>query len=152
MKLNSRIQRYCVALASLLIGTFVCYRQPIVRTFFPPARLPKAAAIDLTLVGRFYDGDGMAVNRNLYLRNDGTYYCKWTGCLGDYGSSVGEWGRIGSTVYICTHESKGMFTHTPLSNLQILNDGARLFDYSGSCFKQRNLTATASETAIQNNR
>lgn len=43
------------------------------------------------LVGRYDCGDGLGYNLHLELAQDGTYTCRWTGCLGQYGSAAGTW-------------------------------------------------------------
>lgn len=78
------------------------------------------------LNGDYYQGDGLGYNLHLTLENDGTFTCQWTGCLGDYGSTSGEWSRSGRHITVNPTDSSGMFKDTPLGNMTILKrDGGR---------------------------
>ncbi|TWU44632.1 hypothetical protein Poly51_59010 [Rubripirellula tenax] len=135
MHITRKLRAY-VALAALVVGTLVWFRGPIIEALNPPTPLPSAAVADPALVGHYYDGDGLGVNLTLNLHPDGTFQCSWTGCLGDYGSTAGKWGRIGQTVHISVSTSQGMFTQKPLQDLKVTDSGSTLFGYNGFSFAE----------------
>jgi hypothetical protein len=114
-----------------------CFSQRISLALWPTDPVPANSFADPMLVGRYYDGDGLGVNLNLSLRGDGTYSCSWTGCLGDYGSTQGNWGRLGDTIHISPTKLDGMFKRKPLGNLQVSDrvGGRQLFGYNGFSFE-----------------
>lgn len=85
-----------------------------------PPPLPAATAVDDSLVGAYYQGDGLGYNLRLSLQPNGEFSCSWTGCLGDYGSTKGIWGRSGDTVVVSAAKSDGMFLDSPLTNMRIV--------------------------------
>ena len=76
------------------------------------------------IAGGYYRGDGLGFNLHLELVPDGTFECKWTGCLGEYGNSSGRWSQVGDQVSTTTLASDGLLTSSPLGNLQVLEDGS----------------------------
>jgi hypothetical protein len=74
----------------------------------PPTTLPADGVIDRGLVAEYYGGDGLGYNLALSLRVDGTFSCKWTGCLGDYGNASGVWSRSADRVSFVSREATGM--------------------------------------------
>ncbi len=85
-----------------------------------PKLLPSNVRPDVTLAGSYYQGDGLGFNLHLDLAADGHFTCKWTGCLGEYGSTQGRWGRDGDKILIAEIRSTGMFKDSPLGNMQIV--------------------------------
>jgi len=74
----------------------------------PLTGLPAGGAVDRDLVAEYYTGDGLGYNLVLPLLDDGTFSCKWTGCLGDYGSADGVWSRSADRVSFVSREATGM--------------------------------------------
>jgi hypothetical protein len=74
----------------------------------PPTALPADGVADRGLVAEYYGGDGLGYNLLLSLREDGTFSCKWTGCLGDYGNASGVWSRSGDRVSFVSRQATGM--------------------------------------------
>jgi hypothetical protein len=70
-----------------------------------PTTLPAGGVIDRHLVADYYTGDGLGYNLLLSLREDGTFTCKWLGCLGDYGHATGNWARAGDRVIFVNRDS-----------------------------------------------
>jgi hypothetical protein len=126
-----------VSLAVVLVAASISYYSRALSFFTQLTEsLPNHAFVDATLVGHYYDGDRLTANRNLTLKADGTFYCTWTGCLGDYGSTQGNWGRVGNTVHLVATELDGMFKQKPLGNLIVSDndEGLRLFRFNGYAF------------------
>lgn len=71
------------------------------------------------LVGSYYRGDGLGLNLHLALNKDGTFECRWTGCLGEYGKSSGRWS--GDERHIKTHAevAEGMLKDRPVGDLEV---------------------------------
>lgn len=86
----------------------------------PVEPLPEAATVDANLVGDYYMGDGLGVNQRLTLKPNGKFHCNWTGCLGDYGSTTGRWGRDGDTIYVSASNATDMFLRSPLENMKLV--------------------------------
>jgi len=75
-------------------------------------------------VGSYYQGDGLGYNLHLTLKNDGSFTCQWSGCLGDYGATSGTWAHDGDKITVSTTKSSGMFSDRPLGNMTIVkHDG-----------------------------
>jgi hypothetical protein len=59
-----------------------------------PSGTPEEKVQDVdcsTLSGAYVLGDGEGYNLRLTLKQEGEFDCTWRGCLGDYGTAVGEW-------------------------------------------------------------
>ena len=82
--------------------------------------LPESAWVDGTLVGDYDMGDGLGVNQRLTLKSNGRFHCNWTGCLGDYGSTAGDWGRDGDMIYVSASTATDMFLRSPLKNMKLV--------------------------------
>lgn len=74
----------------------------------PPTTLPAHGVVDRGLVAEYYGGDGLGYNLSLSLRDDGSFSCKWTGCLGDYGNASGVWSRSADHVSFVSRQATGM--------------------------------------------
>jgi hypothetical protein len=74
----------------------------------PPTTLPADGVPDGGLVAEYYGGDGLGYNLVLSLREDGSFSCKWTGCLGDYGNASGVWSRSADRVSFVSRRATGM--------------------------------------------
>jgi hypothetical protein len=57
---------------------------------------------------RWYRGDGLGYTITLILGEDGTYDARWSGCLGEYGSSKGVWVDQGSEISLAAEHEAGM--------------------------------------------
>jgi hypothetical protein len=77
------------------------------------------------LVGEYYQGDGLGHNLHLTLKEDGTFDCQSTGCVGNYGSTSGTWSRSGKRITMNAIESSGEFEDSPLGNMTIVTHGGR---------------------------
>ena len=77
----------------------------------------KAAA----LVGEYRVGDGLGFNLRLIFKDDATFECTWTGCLGESGRSSGEWfiGEGGLNLNVA--KADGMLEKQQLNHLQIVS-------------------------------
>ena len=121
------LKRIALVSACLLTLGFVAYSLDVHHLaklyLTPAAALPCSADLDADLAGNYYFGDGLGVNQRLTLREDGTFHCDWSGCLGDYGSASGTWER-GELLYVSTSTADGMFLRSPIENMTILvHDG-----------------------------
>ena len=101
------------------------------------------------LIGTYYRGDGTGYNLALTLKSTGQFNCRWTGCLGVYGSSTGTWKVDGDEIQISTLTAKGMMEDKPIGTLKvstnlgktilIQNNDREFFDEHGpsrySCFQ-----------------
>jgi hypothetical protein len=74
----------------------------------PPTTLPADGEPDRALAAEYSCGDGLGYNLVLTLLDDGTFTCKWTGCLGDYGAAKGLWSRSADRVTFVSREATGM--------------------------------------------
>ena len=74
----------------------------------PPAALPADGVVDRGLVAEYYAGDGLGYNLAMSLHEDGTFSCKWTGCLGDYGNASGVWSRSADRLSFVSRQATGM--------------------------------------------
>ena len=102
-------------------------RPSIVKTtviFLSPSgtREEKVQDVDcFTLSGAYVLGDGEGYNLRLTLKREGEFDCTWRGCLGDYGSTVGEWRLDKNGLKLSTKKSEGMLKDWPLSPLTIIS-------------------------------
>ncbi|MFO0941408.1 MAG: hypothetical protein U0930_11635 [Pirellulales bacterium] len=109
-----------IGLIAAIFGSGVFYWHGVQNTPVFQNALPDTALIDQSFVGSYYCGDGLGFNQVLDLNTDGTFNCSWHGCLGDYGSTTGIWGRKEQHVYLATRTASGMFETSPLSDLGIV--------------------------------
>ncbi len=89
----------------------------------PPTTLPTGDLVDRTLVAEYYSGDGLGYNLHLALHEDGTFTCKWTGCLGDYGRANGVWSRSADRVTFVNREATDMLENY-LRGAAVVDGGA----------------------------
>ena len=88
---------------------------------------PTVSESGSAVVGSYYRGDGLGFNLSLTLARDGTFRCKWTGCLGVYGNTAGTWLREGDRIVTRTAQADGMFEGDPLGDLEVVqNEGETL--------------------------
>ncbi len=111
MSQKSRI--LTVAVAGLLAcAALSCSRKPTrpaqPQTLFDSSATQPAAAADPTLVADYSTGDGLGYNLSLSLREDTSFECTWTGCLGVYGTASGWWFRDNDRVRFVTREATEM--------------------------------------------
>jgi len=79
------------------------------------------------LVGEYRLGDGLGYNLHLVLKGNGAFECKWTGCLGVYGTSSGGWTLQEAGLALTTHRSDGMLKDQPIEWLRgVVFDGQYL--------------------------
>src|SRR5438128_8068255 len=74
----------------------------------PPTTLPADGVVDRALIAEYYGGDGLGYNLHMSLHADGTFSCKWTGCMGDYGNASGVWSRSADRVSFVNQQATGM--------------------------------------------
>jgi hypothetical protein len=67
----------------------------------------------------YYRGDGKGINLHLTLIENGSFECRWTGCLGEYGKCSGRWSDDGHHIKIRTKSAEGVFNHRPLTDLEV---------------------------------
>jgi len=89
----------------------------------PPTELPADGAVDRALVADYYAGDGLGYNLVMALHGDGTFACKWTGCLGDYGNATGVWSRSADRVSFVNRQATGMLENY-LRGATVVDGGA----------------------------
>ena len=81
-------------------------------------------AVEQTLTGGYYQGDGLGFNLDLHLRENGTFTCSWAGCLGEYGTTDGTWIRVGDRIVVTTDNAVGEFAGRSLGSMTIVqHDG-----------------------------
>lgn len=118
------IKRITLAAACLVLVVFVAvvFDAPdwVMFRMRPVEPLPQGATVDANLVGNYYLGDGLGVNQILTLKSNGEFHCNWTGCLGDYGSTAGNWRRDGDTIYVAASTATDMFLGAPLENMKLV--------------------------------
>jgi len=82
----------------------------------------------VSVSGEYYSGDGLGVNWNLELCQDGTFEFSWDGCLGNYDHQSGRWdiadGLI--TFQVLDRKPDGM-DHSLPSSLRPVRWGERLY-------------------------
>ena len=100
------------------------------------------------LVGTYYRGDGKGYNLELTLESSRQFHCRWTGCLGLYGTSTGTWRVDDNQIQMSTLTANGMMEDNPIGTLTVStdmgktilvqNDDREFFDEHGpsrySCF------------------
>jgi hypothetical protein len=74
-------------------------------------------------VGEYYAGDGLGCNLHLILKDGGNFECTWTGCLGVYGTTSGEWHVEAAGLKLAAGKADGMFENRPLDDLFIISFG-----------------------------
>ena len=89
----------------------------------PPTTLPADGVVDRGLVADYYAGDGLGYNLVMSLHDDGTFTCKWTGCLGDYGNATGVWSRSADRVSFVNRQATGMLENY-LRGATVVDGGA----------------------------
>jgi hypothetical protein len=82
----------------------------------------------VSVSGEYYSGDGLGVNWNLELCQDGTFEFSWDGCLGNYDHQSGRWdiadGLI--TFQVLDRKPDGL-DHSLPSSLRPVRWGERLY-------------------------
>lgn len=78
-------------------------------------------------VGTYYRGDGTGFNLTLTLKSNGHFDCRWTGCLGVYGTSTGTWKVEGDEIQMSTLTAKGMMEDKPIGTLTITTNLGNTF-------------------------
>jgi tetratricopeptide (TPR) repeat protein len=102
-------------------------RPPIVKTnviSISPAGSPeeKVQKVDCSrLAGTYILGDHQGYNLRFVLKPEGKFDCSWRGCLGDYGTAIGDWRVDKNGLELSTSKSEGLLKHWPLSPLYIIS-------------------------------
>ena len=69
--------------------------------------VPEAPPDAKAVAGSYYCGDGLGYNVTLTLKDDGTYFGEWNGCLGKYGEASGAWKVSGKSVVLTPKREEG---------------------------------------------
>jgi hypothetical protein len=93
---------------------------PADKTAHPVAKYDAATGdVAAALAGKYYMGDGLGFNQSLTLAQDGTFDCRWTGCLGEYGKCSGTWWKTGERLVLRTKSREGKFEDRPLADHKV---------------------------------
>ena len=86
------------------------------------------AAVEVTrdveladLKGEYYHGDGLGYNLHLKLMDRRAFECTWTGCLGKYGESSGNWTADESGLNLTTDTADGLVRDRPVGRLRVIS-------------------------------
>ncbi|MFO0812349.1 MAG: hypothetical protein U0796_03970 [Gemmatales bacterium] len=70
--------------------------------------------------GSYYVGNGLGMNLYLSLLASGQFTCKWTGCIGDYGSSSGTWKIQPNGIVLNAQKAEGLLEDRPITQLNVI--------------------------------
>jgi hypothetical protein len=84
----------------------------------------KEAATEIAshhLLGSYRLGDGTGYNLHLELKDSQRFECTWTGCLGVYGTSSGQWVLESDGPNLAVEQADGMLEDRPLGRLRVVS-------------------------------